>query len=130
MEQKMEQLQVCPICTKEDPCLALSRHDDETEICSDCGTLEGLIVAGLVMSEETIEFANGIAGILEDTPGWAAGPLLARVVERKWLSKTLNALAHGVDEHHVSTKALWEIHRVKMLIAKGCYTDFVFPKTD
>ena len=94
MEQRMEQMQICPICTKEDPCLALSRHDDETEICSDCGTLEGLIVAGLVMSEETKEFVNNVSLIL----GWG------------------------------EQSSGGEIHRVKMLIAKGCYTDFVYPK--
>ena len=102
MEQRMEQMQICPICTKEDPCLALSRHDDETEICSDCGTLEGLIVAGLVMSEETKEFVNNVSLIL--------GSSLERTI--LWGEQSSG----------------WEIHRVKMLIAKGCYTDFVYPK--
>ena len=41
----MENKKICPICGKEIigyP--ALSREDNKTEICSDCGTVEALLI--------------------------------------------------------------------------------------
>ena len=40
-------LQICPICGKEyEDRPAISRKDNKTEICPDCGTLEALEAAG------------------------------------------------------------------------------------
>lgn len=41
-------MRICPICGKKyDEYPAISRKDNETEICPDCGTIEALEAAGI-----------------------------------------------------------------------------------
>ena len=43
----MKQLRTCPLCGKEySDHPALSRKDNQTEICPDCGTMEAMEEAG------------------------------------------------------------------------------------
>lgn len=54
-------MKVCPRCKKktlqeEEVMNALSRRDNKTYICSECGTMEGLIDAG-ILSADKVELA-------------------------------------------------------------------------
>lgn len=59
----------CPLCGKEYTAPpALSRKDNETEICPDCGTLEALEAAGIAQEDreevlKKIHEAKKAAGI-------------------------------------------------------------------
>lgn len=49
----MKEKRICPECQKEYSELpALSRKDGKTEICSDCGTMEGLDVARTMIAPD------------------------------------------------------------------------------
>ena len=49
----MENMKLCPKCGKEySEHSALSRDDNKTEICPDCGILEALAAAGLPVEKQ------------------------------------------------------------------------------
>ena len=51
----MENMKFCPKCGKEySEHSALSRDDNKTEICPDCGILEALAAAGLPVEKQQI----------------------------------------------------------------------------
>ena len=53
MKDNIRELRICPLCGKpytEPP--ALSRTDNETLICSDCGTREALDSIGISVEEQ------------------------------------------------------------------------------
>lgn len=53
-------MRICPICGKEyDEYPAISRKDNETEICPDCGVIEALEAAG-IREEKQTEILNQI----------------------------------------------------------------------